>query len=59
MTDRRHPRRPQRHSREVEVWDYDAPLRTVRGTAVERNGNLTYVEREDGRAGWYAPFELN
>jgi len=29
------------------------------GDLLERNGNLTLVERRDGSVDWYAPFELD
>lgn len=29
------------------------------GVALERNGNLTLVEKKDGSVDWYAPFEID
>lgn len=45
-----------RYPRPGSVWQEDGSRRDA--AILERNGNLSYVEYEDGSTDWVAPFEL-
>lgn len=45
-----------RFPRDVEFFDDN--FESQKGIALERNGNLTLVEKEDGSVDWLSPFEV-
>lgn len=49
----RQKRSQSRHPRRVRVLDEH--FHEHGATAIERNGNLTYVERDDGEIDWLSP----
>jgi hypothetical protein len=54
MSSRRNPRRP--GPQRCRAWDEEFDRREAQ--VLERNGNLRYVEFEDGRRDWLAPHEV-
>lgn len=45
-----------KYPRDVKYLEEDFELE--QGVAIERNGNLTLVEKKDGTVDWYCPSEL-
>lgn len=44
------------YARRVRTWDADG--NEGEGVMRERNGNLAWVERDDGQGEWLAPHEM-